>query len=199
MKAVVPEGSLGSWETRAIVATMIPVLVGLSILEMGSGVVLEVLEETFLEHPTLFVLVPVMIDMGGNLGAIMSSRLSTRLHLGTLDFSLRDDVIQKNVAAVMMLASTIFVLMGLAAYGVGHLSYAVGFAAAPPMELSTLLVISFVSGMILAVLAVALSLGATYVSYNLGVDPDDTTIPVVTNVCDILGVIVLSGVAILVL
>ena len=32
---------------------------------------------------------------------------------------------------------------------------------------------------------------ATYVAYRLGLDPDDVVIPVVTNVCDVLGVVVL--------
>jgi mgtE-like transporter len=53
--------------------------------------------------------------------------------------------------------------------------------------------------MLLAIFAVVLSVAATYVSYQQGLDPDDTTIPVVTNVCDILGVVVLSAVAIAVL
>jgi mgtE-like transporter len=53
--------------------------------------------------------------------------------------------------------------------------------------------------MSLAVLAILLSIGATYVSYRLGLDPDDTTIPIVTNVADICGVLILAGVAILVL
>ena len=171
---------------------MFPLLVGLSALEMGSGFVLESLEETYLDNPTLLMLVPVMIGMGGNLGAILSSRLSTRLHLGTLEFDPRDGVLWTNVAAIMLLAATVFTALGVAAWVVGRL-------VAEPMPFVDLLVIAVVSGMLLAALAVLLSVGATYVSYRQGLDPDDTTIPVVTNVCDICGVIVLSAVAIVVL
>ena len=186
------DGELGSWRARHIVATMFPLLVALSVLEMGSGYVLESLEETYLDNPTLLVLVPVMIGMGGNLGAILSSRLSTRLHLGTLEFDPRNRVLWTNVAAIMLLAATVFTALGLAAWVIGRLF-------AQPMPLSDLLVVSVVSGMLLAGLAVLLSVGATWVSYRRGLDPDDTTIPVVTNVCDICGVIILSGVAIAVL
>jgi len=35
----------------------------------------------------------------------------------------------------------------------------------------------------------------TYVAYRLELDPDDVVIPVVTNVCDVLGVVVLVGTA----
>lgn len=182
----------GAWTVRSIVATMFPLLVVLSMLEMGSGYVLEALEETYLANPTLLVLVPVMIGTGGSLGSILSARLSTRLHLGTLSFDPRDEVLQRNVLAILALAATIFTGLGFAAWGIGR-------TVAEPMPLADLLVISVVSGMLLAALAVVLSLAATYVSYTQGLDPDDTTIPVVTNLCDILGVVILSGVAIAVL
>ncbi len=192
MAAGGPEEPLDTWSIRSIVTTMFPILLVLSLLEMGSGYVLEALEETYLSNPTLLVLVPVMIGMGGNLGAILSSRLSTRLHLGLLEFDPRDEVLWTNVLAIMGLAATIFSALGVAAWTVGQV-------VAEPMALGDLMLISIVSGLLLAVIAIVLSIAATYISYTQGLDPDDTTIPVVTNVCDILGVIVLSGVAIVVL
>ncbi|ELY78705.1 magnesium transporter [Natrinema gari] len=192
MSSAGPDESLDTWTIRSIVATMFPILLVLSLLEMGSGYVLEELKETYLSNPTLLVLVPVMIGMGGNLGAILSSRLSTRLHLGLLEFDPRDEVLWTNVLAIMGLAATIFSALGVAAWTVGQV-------IAEPMALADLMLISIVSGLLLAVIAIVLSIAATYISYTQGLDPDDTTIPVVTNVCDILGVIVLSGVAIVVL
>ncbi|MDZ7689507.1 MAG: magnesium transporter [Halobacteriales archaeon] len=190
------DGSLGSWSVRAIVGTMLPVLVVLSVLEMGSGLVLHELEQTFLDRPTLLVLVPVMIAMGGNLGSILSSRLSTRLHLGTLNFSLRDPVILTNVVAVLALALTVFTALGVSAYA---LSLIPVVDVGGGMTLRETFLVSVVSGMLLAVVAVVLSISMTFVSYKLGFDPDDTTIPVVTNLCDILGVVILAVVSLLVL
>ena len=66
---------LDTWSVRYIVRTMGPLLLVLSVLEMGSGMVIEALESTYLENPVLLVMVPVMIGMGGNLGAIVASRL----------------------------------------------------------------------------------------------------------------------------
>ncbi len=192
MAAAGADDPLDTWTVRHIVGTMFPILIVLSMLEMGSGYVLSALEETYLANPTLLVLVPVMIGMGGNLGAILSSRLSTRLHLGLLEFDPRNEVLWTNIAAILGLAATVFSALGVIAWLVGRI-------IAQPMPLTDLLLISIVSGMLLAVIAIVLSLVATYVSYTRGLDPDDTTIPVVTNVCDILGVIVLSGVALVVL
>lgn len=174
---------------------MIPVLLVLSLLEMGSGLVLQELEQMFLANPTLLVLVPVMIGMGGNLGSILSSRLSTRLHLGTLDFSPRHPVILGNVAAVLVLALTMFTALGVLAHLVAQPPLNVGGG----MTLPETMAVSLISGMLLAVVAVLLSVTVTYASYRLGLDPDDTTIPVVTNLCDILGVVILAGVSFLVL
>lgn len=190
------EASLESWRTRSIVGTMLPLLVVLSLAEMVSGFVLEDLKETFVTYPTLLVLVPVMIGMGGNLGAIMSSRLSTSLHLGTLEFRASDPQIRRNVVAVVALGATLFTALGLAAWMLSNVPFV---EIGGGIGLVDSLVISVVSGMTLTGMVVCLSLGATYASYRLGFDPDDATIPVVTNLCDILGVVVLSGVALTVL
>lgn len=187
------DGSVNTWTVKSIVGTMFPLLIVLSILEMGSGFVLEALQETYLGNPTLLVLVPVMIGMGGNLGAILSSRLSTRLHLGLLEFDPLDVVLWRNIGAIVALAVTIFTMLGFVAWGAGHL------ITGEPLPLVELLLISVASGMMLVVVVIFLSIGATYVSYTRGLDPDDTTIPVVTNLCDILGVVILSVVAIAIL
>ena len=68
-----------------------------------------------------------------------------------------------------------------------------------PLPLSALLTISLVSGMSVAVIAVVFGLATTYGSYRLGIDPDDTTVPIVTNVVDVFGMVIFIGVSTLVL
>jgi mgtE-like transporter len=189
---VVPQGSLGTWSTRSIVGNMFPLLVVLSIIVLWAGITLEGAEELLEQYGILAVMVPTMVDMGGNLGAILSSRLSTRLHLGTSDFDPRDRVLWANVAAILALAATIFTALAVGAYVIGAV---VGFG----LPLSTLLLISLVSGMSVAVIAVVFSFAATIASYRLGIDPDDTTIPIVTNVVDVFGMVIFIGVSALVL
>ncbi len=189
---VVPSGSLGSWETRTIVTNMFPLLVVLCVIVLWAGITLEDAEALLEQYGLLAVMVPTMVDMGGNLGAILSSRLSTRFHLGTTEIDLKDRVLWSNIAAVLALAATIFTALALGAWMIGQVIGA-------PLALSTLLVISLTSGMSVAVIAVVFSLLATYGSYKLGVDPDDTTIPIVTNVVDVCGMIIFIGVSSLVL
>ena len=191
---VVPTGggSLGTWEARSIVRTMFPLLIVLCVIVLAAGITLESAEELITTYGILAVMVPTMVDMGGTLGAILSSRLTSRLHLGTTTFDPRDRELIANVLAIIALAATIFTALAVGAYIIGSV---LGFG----LPLSTLLVISLVSGMSVAVIAIVCSFAAAYLSYRLGVDPDDTTIPIVTNVVDVFGMLIFIGVSWLVL
>jgi len=174
-----------TWSVRAITRAMLPVLLVLTLVELGSGLVLGRFEATLLRYPSLLVLVPVTIGTAGNLGSILAARLSTAFHLGTLSFAADDETLAGNAVATVALAASIFPLVGLGAWGLTALT---GSTALP---LSTVLAVSLASGLSLAVLAVAVTVVATYAAYRFELDPDDVVIPVVTNVCDVLGVVLL--------
>ncbi|WP_303650267.1 magnesium transporter [Halalkalicoccus sp. NIPERK01] len=167
---------------------MFPLLVVLSIVVLWAGITLEGAEELLERYAILAVMVPTMVGLGGNLGAILSSRLSSRLHLGTTEFDPRDRVLWANVGAILALAATVFTSLAVGAYLLGAF---LGIG----LPLSTLLLISLVSGMSVAVIAIVFSIGATYASYRMGIDPDDTTIPIVTNVVDVFGMVIFLGVS----
>ncbi|ESP87988.1 magnesium transporter [Candidatus Halobonum tyrrellensis] len=173
------------WSVRAITRATLPVLVGLTLVELGSGLVLGSFERRLLASPSLLVLVPVTIGTAGNLGSILASRLSTAFHLGTLSFSPADDELAGNAVATVALAATLFPVVGLGAWTLAS------FVGTTTLAPTTVVVVASSAGVVLAVLAVAVTLAATYVAYRLSLDPDDVVIPVVTNVCDVLGVVVL--------
>jgi len=179
------------WSIRRMVMTMVPLLAALSLLQMASGTVLETFEDTLLTQPSLLVLVPVQIGTAGNLASIMCSRLSTQLHLGTFELSPSNPAIRANTGAVFALAATVFSLVGFAAWGIGTV-------LGGTLTLLEVFTISMVSGMLLALLVVVLSVASVTASYRLGYNPDDTTIPVVTNLCDITGVLILFAVVVVV-
>lgn len=183
---------LEEWSTRTIVATMLPLLAALSVLQMISGSVLDTFEETLLAYPALLVLVPVQIGTAGNLASIMCARLSTQLHLGTFELDPSNPDVRANTLAILGLAATVFFAVGIAAW-------AIGLVLGGGLALLQVLTISMTSGMALAVLVVVLSLLSVWGSFRLGYNPDDTTIPLVTNICDILGVLILFVVASLVI
>ncbi|PSQ57981.1 hypothetical protein BRD18_06935 [Halobacteriales archaeon SW_7_71_33] len=156
---------------------------GLALLLVAVRVVL-----TLLEFPALLVLVPVTIGTAGNLGSVLAARLSTALHLGTVDFEPGDETLAGNALATVALAATLFPAVGVAAWLVAAVT---GGARLPP---TTVVLVATLTGLVLSVLAVAVTLVVAYGAYRYGADPDDVAIPVVTNVADVLGVLVLLGV-----
>ncbi|MCU4719516.1 magnesium transporter [Halapricum hydrolyticum] len=181
--------SLGSWQASRIVRNMIPLLIVLSMIVLVAGVTLENAQELLAEYGILAVMVPTMIASGGNLGAILSARLSTRFHLGLTELRIRDRTLWANVAAIFALGLTVFTTLALGAYAIAAL------AGDPAATLFELLTISLVSGIAIISIAVVLSFAATWASYRLGIDPDNVTIPIVTNVVDVFGMIIFIGVA----
>jgi len=176
---------MSDWTVRSITRAMLPVLLALSTLEIGSGLVLGSFQSTLLAHPSLLVLVPVTIGTAGNLGSVLASRLSTSFHLGTLAFAATDDELAGNALATVSLALTLFPVVGAGAWLITAVTQGTDLA------LPTVVAVALTSGALLAALAVVVTVVATYAAYRFGLDPDDVVIPVVTNVCDVLGVIVL--------
>ena len=183
-----PESDLGTWSARRIVRNMFPLLVALSVIVLWAGIRLEDAEALLDEYGLLAMMVPVMVGMGGNLGAIVSSRLTTRLHLGTTAFDPRDRHLWATVAATLALATTVFSVLAVG-------TWVIGVVVGNGLPLRTLLFISLSSGLSLAAIALVFSVATTYGSYRLGIDPDDTTIPIVTNVVDVFGMLLFLGIA----
>jgi mgtE-like transporter len=161
------------------------VLLALTLVEIGSGLVLGSFETTLLAYPSLLVLVPVTIGTAGNLGSVLAARLSTAFHLGLLAFAVDDERLAGNALAVWALAATLFPLVGAGAWALATLTVGAELAV------GTVVLVATASGLVLAVVAVSVALVATYAAYRLGLDPDDVVVPVVTNTCDVLGVVVL--------
>ncbi len=185
---IVPAGEFGSWNARRIIRNMFPLLIVLSIIVLWAGITLERAEEMLRTYAILAVIVPTMVDMGGNLGAILSSRLTSRFHLGTTVLDPRDRILWANVGAIFALAATIFTALAVGAFAMGVV---LGMA----IPFFDLLTITLISGMVVALIAVIFSFAATYASFRLGIDPDDTTIPIVTNVVDVFGMVIFIGVS----
>jgi mgtE-like transporter len=178
----------GNWTVRSITRALLPILLVLTLLELVAGLTLGSFEETLLEYPTILILVPVVIGTAGNLGSVLAARLSTAVHLGILSFDPDDEQLLGNSITTVLLAVSVFPLVGAGGWVL------VWLTGEPRLAVSTVVVVTLTSGLILAGLAIALTITATYTAYYFELDPDDVVIPVVTNVCDVLGVVVLFAV-----
>lgn len=176
------------WTTRGMVRATLPALLALTVLEVGSGLVLDAFESTLLAYPSLLVLVPVTIGTAGTLGAVLASRLSTAFHLGTLSFSVGDPDLVGNAAATGAIAVTVFPPVGIAAWAV------TAATVGATLSWATVAGVAAIAGLVLAGAAIAVTVVTTFLAHRFGLDPDDVVVPVVTNTCDVLGVLVLFAV-----
>lgn len=176
------------WSVEGIVAATLPLLAVLTVVELWGGLVLDASQAVLTRYPSLLTLVPGIIAVGGNLGSVLASRLSTAFHLGTLSFAPTDDALVGNAAATIALAATLFPAVGAGAWGA---RYALGDVVLPA---GTVVLIAGVSGLLLAVVAIGIATVATYAAFRLQLDPDDVVVPVVTTTCDVLGVVVFLAV-----
>jgi mgtE-like transporter len=172
---------------------MFPLLVALSVIVLIAGIRLEQAGPFLQRYGVLAVMVPTMVGTGGNLGAVLSSRLSTRFHLGLTVADPTDRGLWSNIIAVSLLGVTIFTGLALAAYLLDR-------AGGGQLGWRPLVAITAVSGTAIILIAICFSFLATYLAFRFGVDPDDVTIPVVTNLVetnlvDVLGMVIFLATA----
>lgn len=181
---------------RRIIAESLPVLAIASTVSLIAGVTIEKRLGAFLDEPALLVLIPAYFGMAGALGGILSSRLSTKLHLGLIPPALvpsrmaRDDI-----RSVMLLSLPIFAAVGVAS----HLG-SVALSIASPGVLS-MVGVALLAGVGAIVVVVLVAYYGTLGAVRFGLDPDTAGIPLTNSVLDLVGAftlvaaIVLLGVA----
>lgn len=167
-----------------------PLLAGLAVVATITGLVLRSREATLFQEPWLLALVPVINAVGGNLGAVLGARLTSALHLGTLEPRLARGEWTENVGIALAAGAGAYGVLALVAY-----LLAPHIAAIPVLSLWTVLALVFGSGLSLTLIVIGLSLAAAFAAFRRGLDPDDVVIPLVTNAADLLGVIILFSIA----
>jgi mgtE-like transporter len=167
---------------RRIVIESLPVLALAGAVDILAGLTIENRFESFVRFPALLVLVPAFLEDSGSLGAILSARVSTKLHLGTLGeggASWRGAV--EDVMLVYMYAVPVFVFLGLSSTVVAHV---VNKASPGALDM---LGVSLIAGFFATSAAVLVGFYSAVASHRFGLDPDNHGIPLVTSSLDLLG------------
>ncbi len=147
-----------------------------------AGVVIEHRLEDLADKRAVLILVPACLAAAGALGGILSSRLSTKLHLGVIEpRALPQRGARLDIMFAFTLAAPVFVLNGLLASVFGVL-----FSLSSPGVLR-LVTISLIGGMIATTLAGVIAYYGTVAATRLGVDPDTYGIPLVNSTVDLAG------------
>lgn len=172
----------GRAELRTIIGESFPVLLAAVLLDLIAGITVEKQLASFVELPTLLVLLPAYLAAAGALGGILSSRLSSKLHLGLISPTpVPGRGARPDLAITLGLAIPVFVLCAVLAWSLGTRS---GLDSPAPL----LVVLVAVSGGLAATaIASLVAYYTTIAAVRFGLDPDTYGIPLVTSTLDLVG------------
>jgi mgtE-like transporter len=173
---------LGAANLKRILAESLPLLAITGTVMILVGLALEERREQFLAFQSLLILLPAFLQEGGALGGILSSRLSSKVHLGLLaPRGIPEWGAFRDFTLTYIFATGVYVFIG----GASHwLAVALGQTTPGFVEM---LGISALAGLIATTASVLAAYYGSTVSYRFGLDPDTYGIPIITAAVDLLG------------
>ena len=167
---------------RRILRESLPILGVAGTVDVLAGLTIEKRLDEFLAFPALLILIPPFLDASGALGGILSSRVSTKLHLGLVEpsrFSLRP--VAEDVLLILVYAVPLFLVVGVSS----NLASVVTGLEGPGVL--RMLGVAEVAGIMVTGAAVVVAYYGAAAAYRFGLDPDNFGIPAVTSSLDLLG------------
>ncbi len=173
---------------KRVLLESLPVLLMAGTMSLFAGVVLERFQARLLAYTVFLVLLPGYLATSGALGGILSSRLSTKLHLGLVKPSaIPQGEARTDLRTTYVLALPIFSLLGL-------LSGSIGLAAGRTSPgVFTVVAVAVTGGVIATAFVSIVAYYATLVVVRFGLNPDNYGIPMVSASLDVVGAFTLVG------
>ncbi len=165
-----------------IMRESLPVLAMAGVIDLVAGITIEKRLDDLLRYPMLLILLPGFLNKAGSLGGILSSRLSTKFHLGLLD----PDAVPRrgvwpDVAMTFSLAVPVFFVAAVMAQLGGTITGDLG------PGFVTLIAATLLGGLIATICLVVVAYYSTVVAARFGLDPDTYGIPIVASTLDFVG------------
>lgn len=169
-------------EEIRILRESLPVVVGAGVLSLFAGVTLQGQLAELARYPALLALVPPFLASAGALGGILSSRLTSKLHLGTMEpTALPGRSAREDILLVFLIGPIVFALGSLVADLAALL---VDLESPGPLDM---VLVSLGGGFFSTIAAATVAYYGAIVSYRMGIDPDNVGIPLVTSSIDLVG------------
>ena len=164
---------------KKIIIHSTPTLFLSSIFGTTAGTILNGSFSTILSNPSILALVPLFSGESGDMVSILGARLSSGLHIGSIESSLRPSGgALRNFAIIIILAVIIYPLIGVLAYLGSFLT------GAESIALGKMIFISTSAGLMLTPFMLLIAFYLNAMSYRKGLDPDNIVIPLSTSLTD---------------
>jgi len=180
-------------EAKRIISQSTPILLMCLMLDIAAGVIIENETETLIPILVLIILMPAFLNEGNALSGMLTSRLSSMLHLGTLRVSrFPGKDASENFFITYILAAVTY------AY-IGAIAFAAAVMMGGPGDISfiTVMGIVLISGMLTTTVLNFLSYYVAVTAVRFDLDPDDHSIPITSSSMDLISATVLITVIML--
>jgi len=166
-------------QLKKIIIHSTPTLFLSSLFGTTAGTILNSSFSTILSNPSILALVPLFSGQSGDLVSILGARLSSGLHIGSIESSLRpNESAIRNFAIIVILALLIYPLIGILAY------FGSSVIGVESVGLANMVFISTAAGLMLTPLLLIIAFYLNAISYRRGLDPDNIVIPLSTSMTD---------------
>jgi len=171
---------------RRILIESIPMLFLCAILGTFAGITLDIQLKSLIAIPAILVIIPPFLGESNALGGILSARLSSMLHIGTIKPQrVPDRLVSSNFAVIYLFSICVFLFVGVLSY---FASILIGISRPGIFEM---LSISLLGGVLCTTFLNFASYYIAILSFRFGLDPDNDTIPLITSLTDVVGVLCL--------
>jgi mgtE-like transporter len=167
---------------RRAILEMTGVILVTPLFDVAAGTLVQPHIKRFVEAPALLAILPPLVSNAGALGGILSSRLSSKLHLGVISAKTIPE------PAAWLDAALVFVSGLFAFLAVGTLGYVYGLFRGVDLGPMVMIGGTVLTGVLATVVSIFVAYYVAVLSSRFGLDPDNQSVPIITSVMDLAGV-----------
>ncbi|MFX1564835.1 MAG: magnesium transporter [Promethearchaeota archaeon] len=164
-----------------------PVLLFTVLAELFAGFLLWQLDIATHSLIGLFILIPGLMQLRGNISTSLAQRLGSGTHLGTISWKQGlNQPLRANIKAALYLVLIMSTTLGVGAWLVSVFIQSFAPRDGISLQLSHFLTIALVTALLASVFQVTITVTVSLQAHARGLDPDNITIPLVAAIGDII-------------